>query len=89
MNSITYKLKYPIQIGSELIADIKIKRPKGKHFRKMRALGKDMSFADVLDMIASLAGLAPSVIDEMDIEDVTALGELMNGFFSSERPSSS
>lgn len=83
-----YTLEYPVQIGSELISEITLKRPKGKLMRKMRDISKGMSGDDLMDLIAALAGLAPSVVDEFDFDDLEAIGKIIENFSSSKKPSS-
>lgn len=72
-------LKFPVSHGTEEVKELELRRPKGKDLRKLPA---EPSTSDVLNLGASLAGVTPSVVDEMDAEDVMALVEVVKGFLS-------
>lgn len=72
-----YKLKEPIQHGSETIAEFTLDKPKAKHIRKMPAKpGMDA----VLNIIGKLANQPNSVIDELGFEDMNVLAEYFSAF---------
>lgn len=77
------KLKYPYKYGQEEITEITLRRPKGKDLRKLPAA---MDTGDILNLAAALSGHAPSVIDEMDAEDVVEVIEAVSDFLPGSRP---
>lgn len=78
----TLKLKSPIQWGSETITELVISKPKAKN---IRGLPQEPKTGDLLDLAASLCAQPPRMIDELDIEDVTALMEIIGSFLSPGR----
>lgn len=79
MSKVKVVLKFPVLQGSEEIKELELRRPKGKDLRKLPA---EPATGDVLNLGASLAGVTPSVIDEMDAQDVMALVEVVQSFLS-------
>lgn len=79
---VTYTLIHPITFGSETITELKFRRPKGKDIRRIRDMG-ELTGDDNMNLIGQLCGKAPPVIDELDLEDITAIGALVDGFFKS------
>ena len=74
------ELKHPAQAHGEDITYIDLPdRAKGKHLRGIPA---ELTTGDVLDLVAGLAKVPPSTINEMDLEDVNQLLEWFEGFFS-------
>lgn len=76
----TLKLKEPVQFGSETIAELTLRKPKAKDFRKMPAAP---GVGDLLDLAARLAAQPPSVIDELCVEDMEAVLDAVSGFMPS------
>lgn len=74
---ITYKLRYPIDFGSERITQIKLKRPKGKHVKQ---LGKDLDLGKLIQVAQKVADVSPPVFDELDIYDYMQLSEVVGDF---------
>ncbi|PCJ13800.1 MAG: hypothetical protein COB04_16060 [Gammaproteobacteria bacterium] len=75
--SVTIKLEYPIEYGEETISEIVLKRPKGKHLRKLPA---EMDMDDILLFAGELSDLTPAQIDELDAADITKIQEKISGF---------
>lgn len=71
------KLKHPIEIGSETITELTVRRPKAKDFRVLPA---KPAFGDILNMAAKLCEEPPSTIDELDPEDLMPLMEMVSAF---------
>lgn len=73
-NVVTYpipvRLKYPIEYGQEVITELKLRRAKGREYRMFHS--GEPSMSDMLDLLGKLCGQAPSVIDELDGEDIEA-----------------
>lgn len=77
MEPVTIKLQKPVHHGSETISELVVQRPKAKHLRMLPAQPKT---GDVLDLAAKLCGQPPSVIDELEMEDTSALLEVVGNF---------
>lgn len=71
-----YKLQYPIQYGGETLDSIEIPdRFKVKHLRAMdRSEGE---IGKVIELLSELTQVPPSVIGEIDAEDMTELGSII------------
>ena len=68
--TVTYKLKTPIQIGSETITEIQIGQIKGKHMRSLPGDPKLYNMGVIMDLASKVTGQAGAVLDEMDSEDL-------------------
>lgn len=77
---ITVTLATPVEHGSETIEKLTLRRPKGKDLRK---LPMEPELGDILDFAGRLAGVTPSVMDEMDAADVVAVAEAVADFLPS------
>lgn len=89
-DSVVYELKHPIEIKSakdgtviETIARLTLRRPKGRHLKATDRVQGEA--AKTLALIAACAEIPPSAADEIDLEDVTALGEIVEGFSGAPR----
>lgn len=76
-------LKHPFDFGSETIESIELRRPKGKDLRTLPA---EPNTGDILNLAAKLGGVTPSVIDEMDAEDVMEVVGAVQDFLLASRP---
>ena len=83
-----YQLKHPITMTlratgaaarEEIIQEVTLRRPKAKDLRLLD--GQEGNFARSLTLLGALSGLSRPVIDEMDAEDIKALGEIVGDFF--------
>jgi len=88
--SVVYPLQYPFDIKSadgkilESFTSFELRRPKGKHLKATdRVTGEA---AKTLALIASCADVLPEFLNELDIVDFTALGEIVEGFTKAPRP---
>jgi hypothetical protein len=81
MSKVTEKkvvLQYPFTFGeTEEVTEIILKRPKGKHLRK---LPMEPQTGDLMDLAAKLCDRPPSFMDELDALDVIAVAEVVQGF---------
>lgn len=73
----TIKLGYPIEWHKEEIKELKLQRPKGKHFKKFPVEPK---MGDFLALGVELAGHPPSLADELDGQDVMKVVEVVGNF---------
>ena len=73
------KLREPIQFGgsSELISVLHVRKPKAKDIRDLPV---EPSTGDILNLAGRLCGQAPSIIDELCIEDCSELLETVGNF---------
>jgi hypothetical protein len=85
---IVYKLKHPIDIRSketgaviETITEFTLHRPKGKVLKVVDKISGEGSAA--LAIFAAIAGVPPSVMDEIDMEDLADLQEVGAPFLDS------
>ena len=67
-----------IKAHGEPISMLKLRRPKGRDFRKLRNPHEPVSM--LLDFAAHLAGVPPSTVDELDADDVAKVIEAVSGF---------
>lgn len=83
-NTVAYDLKHPIERRGkdgeiiDTITRFELQRPKGKHLKATDKVQGDA--AKTLALIAAAAGQPASVMDELDIEDFTELGKIVEGF---------
>ena len=77
MSEKVVKLREPIQFGSETITELKFKKPKAKHFRKLSTSdGMDAT----LTLASKLCDQTPSVLDELSVDDMAEVIEVIDGF---------
>lgn len=81
-----YQLKHPVDLTyrgpdgerTEMVREVELKRLKGKH---LRALDTNPGLMGALfSLISAMTGLTVGQIEELDAEDVVALGEKVEGF---------
>jgi hypothetical protein len=70
--AIKYILKHPLKIGELDVTEVTIQRPKTKDFIAVGEHHYGTMAADAA-LIASLSGLPESVIDQIDIDDLSIL----------------
>ncbi len=77
------KLKYPISVDGTRYEELTLRRMKGSDMIAVGKLQTDgMSEAGItLALIALLCNIDEKVSNELDVEDIMALGELMESFF--------
>jgi hypothetical protein len=86
VSDVTHTLRHPItqrfkdSAGEreEPITEVTLRRMKGKDMRLADRIDGDVAAS--LEMIAMLSGLTVKVVDELDAEDIEALGEIIAGF---------
>ena len=76
---ITVYLQSPDEFGSELITEIKIRRPKAKDMMNF-PLTSNPVVGDILKLAGVLSGQPPSVIEELDCMDSFAVCEAVGSF---------
>lgn len=80
-----YKLKHPIEIRNketgaiiETVTEFTLQRPKGKILKSIDRVTGEGSAA--LAIFAAIAGVPPSVMDEIDLEDLAGMQEVSADF---------
>jgi hypothetical protein len=81
MEPIKIALKHPVKVGDQTISEVVFsRRPKVDDL-------KGTSSADELGrsirLVSRLAGVPPSVVSEIDLEDFQAINGVIEGFLSS------
>lgn len=77
--TVTIKLETPVEIGNDLIEEIKLRRPKGKD---MKSLPGNPTMGDYQKLAGKLSGQLPAVFDEMDGYDLTQVLDAVGNFFT-------
>lgn len=72
-------LDYPIQIGSETLQSISInRRPKAGDLMDMKS--GEQTLGDIMKIISKISGETLDTIKELDLEDLTKISEVVQGF---------
>lgn len=74
------KLKYPIPFEGGTLSEVSLRRPKVKEVAVARKGNKDEAEQEIA-LIAALAGLPPSAIEELDLADYKTIQEALQSFF--------
>lgn len=74
--SVTILLETPVQWGSDLVSELRVRRPRGKDMRAMR----DQSADGALKFAGRLTEHPDKFIDELDVSDVARLLDVVTGF---------
>lgn len=74
------KLTEPVQAHGEPITELKIRKPRGKDFKKLPGKSFEAPFQLILDFAAHLADVPPSTLDELCAEDTAAVSEVVGPF---------
>ena len=75
------KLEYPITSGAQLIQEITLRRPKVKDSLAVQKAGGTEAEQEVR-LVANLASLAPSDVEEIDAADYARVQAVLTRFFS-------
>lgn len=73
------QLEYPVEAEGQTIDAITIRRPKARDLKRME-VAKGGEIAKSIDLIANLAELPPSAIEDLDAADFQAVSEVVAGF---------
>ena len=88
------RLKYPVELkradGSvaETITELQFYRLKGGDTRRVLNMRDKGAGEMVAAMVCASARIPPSTFDLLDAEDITAAGEIAEGFFGAAPPTS-
>jgi len=83
----TIELEEPVEYGNEVIEKLEIRKPKGRHYRKMPIEPK--TAGDVMVVAEELTGQPGPVIDELSFEDAHRLMVELGKLFSGSRTTGS
>lgn len=82
-----YELKYPIKVVDGIdIPSVEIKRPKGKHLKKLPMValeGSDIPLEILYPFLGKWLNLSLNILDEMDGEDLFHILEVLEPFLPS------
>ena len=73
------KLTYPIQLEGDTVDAITIRRPQARDL-KMMEKSKEGDIAKSIELIASLANIPPTAVDELDASDFQKVNEAVADF---------
>ena len=78
------KLQYPIVFGTTTIEQLEFAKLKGKHLRGLPPLKEnEITFDFLLSLVHKLTAQPPSVVDELQGEDLMGAIEVAGDFFDS------
>lgn len=81
--SVTLRLQYPVEYGTETITELTMRRPLGAG---MRAAKDKEGNIDSMILAAKSAGVADPLVDRMDMADVGRMLEVVSSFLLSGPP---
>lgn len=87
-----YPLSYPVEVlgkdGAvlETIRSVRLRRLKGADMRAIADATAKGKGAAMAELVARAASLPPSLFDLLDGEDISALGEVAQGFIGGALP---
>lgn len=85
----THKLNHPVKHGEETITELVFKRrPVGKDSRGIQITKLDDGNT-LVPLVARLTNNPPSLIDNLDLEDLLTVGGLLGDFFQIGRTTGS
>ncbi len=77
------KLQFPIESEGQTIETITLRRPKARDLKKMEN-GKGGEIAKSIDLIANLAEIPPSAVEDLDAADFQAISGVVAGFLDQQ-----
>lgn len=78
----TVKLSYPIEYGKRTISEITFqRRPRAGDVRQMSV--QNQTFGDILNIVSKCTAQPTSVVERMDLDDVSECARIVNSFLSS------
>lgn len=75
---VKHTLVEPVVIEGRTVTELVFRRIKGKDIRDMER--EDSGLYKTAFMIGRLSGMPPELFDEMDGEDIEAVGKIIEGF---------
>lgn len=91
----TLTLQSPVEYGDNIVTELKLRRPLGKHFRRFSLNDmENMDMDTMMNLVGDLSGQPPKLIDQLEMEDLFAAMEMVGSFFDniktlSTKPSAS
>jgi hypothetical protein len=78
--SVTYQLKYPVTLDGETFTELTLRRPKFRDIARSQKVKGELD--QIATMLSDLAEVSPKVVNELDAEDFTAIGEIIGNFMT-------
>ncbi|AGF74134.1 putative phage related protein [Bartonella australis AUST/NH1] len=76
-SSVTYQLFMPVEFEGKEHSEITLRRPKAKD---LQAIDKKEGVEQTIAMITRLSGWPYEAISELDIDDLSGIGEILESF---------
>lgn len=73
-NEVVVKLDTPVEWGDDIISEVRLKRPKGRHIKNF---GDDVKVGDMLKLASKVSGISMGVFEEMESPDCMKVAEAM------------
>lgn len=74
----TITLAEPVEWGEDTITEVRLRKPKGKHFKKLPVDPK--TFGDIFPFVAAISDQPPAVLDELGTEDILEVMDAVADF---------
>jgi hypothetical protein len=74
---IVVTLKDPVAFGSELVIELRFRKPKAKDFRR---LPMEPNIGDLIDLAGALCNQPKVVMDELSVDDFSRVMEIVGDF---------
>lgn len=78
MSRETITLQYPVTVAGEEIAELHLRRPKMRDMKRAQKHKDDLEKS--IHMIADLAEVSPTVVEELDTADFAAVSNKLGEF---------
>ncbi|KAB7624319.1 phage tail assembly protein [Alkalilimnicola sp. S0819] len=79
----TFTLTEPVDAHGKQITELTLRKPKAK---QLKLLGEYANEVEAMyEMMAELADVPPSTIDELEVEDIEGMTAWLEGFFKRRR----
>ncbi|WP_039760488.1 phage tail assembly protein [Bartonella queenslandensis] len=76
-SSITHQLFIPVAFEGKKHSEITLRRPK---IKDVQAIDKKEGVEQMIAMIARLSGWSHEAVSELDIDDLSSIGEILESF---------
>ncbi len=74
--------QYPVTADGEVVTELRIRRPKIGDMKRLQKHKDELEKA--IHMIANLAEVSPTVVEEMDAADFARVSEVVGGFMDAQ-----
>ena len=79
----TVQLSDPVEWGDRKVTEVTINKPKVKDLERMEAMleGVEKALDQAIVTASAITGLPVEVVKDLDLDDFTAISEVIAGFF--------